>query len=145
MSQSHILFMYFLIIDVTSGIYMIMQKNNLNKKSALCAQLISKLHMNNPICVWLGFDQIMQIQQAQLCVFNCLQHLETLWERGWKWRHIRLLVTETLHIISWKSIQSLWFSVQCKVIIPRQSQPLRVQKSSPAGQKKEFLFVCCSR
>lgn len=54
MSQSHILFMYFLIIDVTSGIYMIMQKNNLNKKSALCAQLISKIHMNNPICVWFG-------------------------------------------------------------------------------------------
>lgn len=55
-----------------------MQKTNPNKKSALLSQLISKVHMNTPICVWLGFDQIAQIQPAQLCVFNCLQHLETL-------------------------------------------------------------------
>lgn len=45
------------------------------------SQLISKAPMNNPICVWLGLDQILGIQQTQLFVFNCLLHLETLRKR----------------------------------------------------------------
>lgn len=51
------------------------------KNSQHSPQLRSKVHRNNPICAWLGVDQIMQIQEAQLCVFNCLQHLGTLSEQ----------------------------------------------------------------
>lgn len=120
------------------------KKTNLNKKSALCSQLISKGPMNNPVCVWLGVDQIMQIQQTQLCVFNCLLHLETLRKRLKVAPQKTSSNWEPLHIISWKSIPSLWFCVQCKVVIPKQPRPLRAQKSSPK-KMGFFLVVCCSR
>lgn len=111
---------------------------NLNKKSALCSRLISAVHTKNPICVWLGFHQIAQIQHARLCVFNCLQHLETLRKR------LKVAPEQTSSNKDPQRPRSIGSGDQWKVIIPRQAQPLRVQESSP--KKRIFcLFVCCSR
>lgn len=88
MSQSHILFsdvfihsLMLMSIKQKKKVFLTLIESQ-NWAATLTDRLVGT-HEQSRLCVVRFWSD-----NTQLCVFNCLQHLEAVGDGGWKWRHV---------------------------------------------------------